>query len=362
MSFDTRLRAELDDLADEGVVTKDFAGTAWKRGRRRRVRRQAVKATVGVLAVAAFGSGYALVANAHRAQSTLPRVTATQPSPVGTAPAPSVAAVPSVHSTGPIAVGGGWVVGGGPSGDGTWVFDRSTGRYIDLHHTYAYPAPVGPYVAVEDDGLTASDQRIGILNLANGQTRWLATGRTFLSLDWNADGTQIAYRSLTASGKTAVFVADATTGHDQMLPTLPDTGSTGPAWLPGRDEFAIGPDNQGPQALTQVYDAATGQATGTSIVFDTLNNWSPDGRYVVRTSDCSIVEAASGSAVATLRTDCYGSRVYWAGNESVIMLRYGSKADNAWVRYDLNGHEVAVVPMPKEFAVDEKSTYTLVKK
>src|SRR5215813_2143954 len=362
MSFDTQLRGELQDLAAEGVVTKDFAGTAWKRGRRHRVRRRSAQATAGVLAMAAFASGYVLLADADRAQSTLPRVTATQPAPVSTAPTPSVAVVPSVHTIGPIAVGGGWVVGSGPSGDGTWVYDRSTGRYIDLHHTYAYPAPVGTYAAVEHDGLEASDQRIGILNVANGQTHWLAAGRTFLGLDWTADGTQIVYRSLTTTGKTAVYVADATTGQDRMLPSVPDSGSAGPAWLPGRAEFAIGGDNHGSQALAQVYDAASGQPAGTSIVFDTLNNWSPDGRYVLRTSDCSIVDAATGSAVTHLGTDCYGSRVYWASNQSVIMLRYGSKADNAWVRYDLNGNEVAVLPMPTEFVVDEKRTYTLAKK
>ena len=361
MSFDTRLRAELQDIADEGIVTKDFAGTAWKRGRRQRMRHLVATVTAGVLAVVAFGGGYAFLANGHRSPSRVPPVAATQPAHVSTAPTPSVAAVRSVYSAGAIAVGGGWVIGGGPSSDGTWVYDRSTGRYVDLHHTYAYPAPVGTYVAVEDNGGAARDQRIGILNLANGQTQWLATGATFLGVDWNADGTQIVYRSQTTTGTTAVHVADATTGNDRTLPAVPDTGYTGPAWLPGRAEFAIGVDNQGPRVLAQVYDAATGQATGTSIVFDTLNNWSPDGRYVIRTSDCSIVEAASGSVVAHVGADCYGSRVYWVGNDSVVSLRYGSKADDAWVRYDLNGNEVAVVPMPKEFGVDEAHTYTLVK-
>jgi hypothetical protein len=97
-------------------------------------------------------------------------------------------------------------------------------------------------------------------------------------------------------------------------------------------------------------------------VFDTLNNWSPDGRYVIRTSDWSIVKAASGSVVTQLGTDRYGPRVYWACNDSVVVLRPGSKADDAWVRYKLNGAEVAVVPMAKEFGVDERRTYTLVKK
>lgn len=361
MSFDTLVRAALRDIADEGAVTKDFSDTAWRRGRRQRARRHTYISVAAACAVAATVGGSTLLAETVHAPRADPSVASTAPIQTS-ASHPSPARVGSVHAPGAIAVGGGWIIGSGPSSDGTWVYNRFAGRYVDLHHSYAVPAPTGPYVAIQDNGASPSDQRVGVLDLANGHTRWIATGQTFLGLDWNADGSQLVYRSTTNSGVTSIHVIDAATGDDRTLTAIPDNGDTGPAWLPGGTRFAIGVDNQGPGNLAQTYNATTGQPDGQVVVFDSLTDWSPDGRHVIRASDCSIVDAAQQTVVTTLNPDCDASRIYWAGDNHVIMLRYGSTSDNGWVTYDLNGTETSLVPMPREFVIDEPDHYTLTRR
>jgi len=104
------------------------------------------------------------------------------------------------------------------------------------------------------------------------------------------------YRSAARSGATSVHINDATTGADRTVSNIPDIGDTGPAWLKGGTQFAIGVDSQGPDVLGQAYHATRGsrdqrQPAGSVVVFDSVTDWSPDNRYVIRASDCSIVDA-----------------------------------------------------------------------
>ena len=358
MSFDTEVRAAVLDLADEGVPPAGIAASAWRHGRRQHARRRGFGAAVALIAVAAVTVGYI----SFRAGVRAPSAAASTPAASAPSPAaPSRAPSNSVSSHGPIAVAGSWIVGGGPSSNGVWVWDRVHEKFIDVKHTYAYPAPTGNYVVVQDSG-DVPIERVGILDLATGVTHWIASRHSTVGgVDWSADGTRFVYALQGSAGNPAVDITDVRTGHSTALPSVPYDGGT-VAWLPGDAEIAV--DTQATTA--QAYSAATGTPTRKVPSFGASTAWSPDGRYVVSDPSGSptIIDAVTGHVIGELGGSWYASRIYWAGNTSVIVEHSGgpTSADNSWIQLDLTGRELANVPMPKEFGVSEGHEYTLVKR
>jgi len=354
MNVDTEIRRTLTELADraDGSVPPTVATTSWRQGVRIRRTRAALAAGAALVVVLSSISVYQLVG----AQSSSRQKEVAPP-----ASSPPTRTQPQANTVagGAVPVAGGWVIGGGPSANGVWIWDRVHAQYVEVPHTYAYPAPVGPYVAVEDNGETAAEQRVGVLDLGAGTTQWLAEGATFLGLDWTADGSSIVY-GLQISGESGVtvHVADAASGQTTSFPQVRFDGGWGPAWLPGGAEFAVGSDGTNP--TMQAYSANTGEPSRGVPAFAALSAWSPDGSRVVRaTANGAAVVDSSGAVLTQLPGYTYASRIYWADDQTIIMLRYGG-SNNGWVIVE-PGNANQFVPMPVEFVVSEGHEYTLVR-
>jgi len=355
--LDSLLRDVINDAAGQARPV-NLTRAALRTARHNRITRQVTAGTVAVVVAGTLAGGYAL-ASAHRA--TAP--TTTRPTVI----APGQQATPSVDDQ-PVPLPGGWYLAGGTGEGGVWVYDRVRQAYRLLPYHWAWPAPTGDLVAVEDVADTPGGGRFGVLDLRDGTVRWLTEDAGIVGApEWTADGTRLVYLPTDGSEqlRQEVDVADAVTGQVAVGVGATDacTLNCSVTWLPGDAEIAVSRwrgDPMVPDGMT-AFDATNGAHTRTLIVqAGSSHAWSPNGRYVVTsvltggTRRVGIVDSATGDVVSVLSGVTDDRTVYWAGSDILLAIEHGAVAV-----LSLAGDQVGTYPLPAEFIDDELPSFTL---
>ncbi|PWR12521.1 hypothetical protein DKT69_23720 [Micromonospora sicca] len=354
------LRAAVHDLADGVRPAPDLAVRALGRGRRLRRRRRATAGVAALVAVVAVALPFVLLRPQLAAHPATPDPTATA------TPAPPVRPMPGPDWTAkPLALPGDWVVVAGTftaaPGRG-FVLDRARGRYLTAEgYDGVFPAPVGSLSAVTDED---RPREVGLVDLADGTTRWYEVGRALSPPEWSPDGRRLLFTThrldhfgfivLETDGTKRAFrvdekryfctdYCDFTWSRDGTEAVLPQTGRS------SHDESL-----RDLRAGVRLFSADDGRPTRfVPVPGDPAGPWawSPDGKLVVVQGqhDPLLVETGTGRVVRTLPT----AEVVWISDDRLLYRRPNGAGDV--VLADLTGRELVRQPLPKDL-VDREIT------
>ena len=113
----------------------------------------------------------------------------------------------------------------------------------------------------------------------------LASNEPIISPAWSPDGTRLAYVSFERR-KPVVYVQSLTTGGRNAVANFTGSNSA-PAWSPDGRRLAVVLSKDGGSQMFTISADGGGQAQrlSTSAGIDTEPNWSPDGQWILFTSD-----------------------------------------------------------------------------
>jgi hypothetical protein len=350
LRFDHAVRTAVRDLADEGHPV-NLARPAIRQGRRIVVRRRAVTVAAAVAVAAALVVPFVVNRGPDR---RLQRDVATQPSS-SPAPSPALTHPAGDFTKGPITLVEPWIVAAAPADGGSWVFDRTAGRYKTVPYDRINPAPAGDLAAVH------SGSKLGLLNVHTGALRWVSGPASAVGVaDWSADGTRLVYPANgTASQSLRLAVVDAATAKATIIGgNLECYENCAPAWLPNGQEIALAAPDQPGRVV--VYSASTGQPTRQLQLpgaIPALHSWSPDGRLVVTRAgaQAALFEIGSGRTLLTL--DDYAGGIYPIDGDRLLCVR-----SDGFVLLDHTGTTLAVFPRPAGLADNELNATVLAKR
>jgi hypothetical protein len=222
--LDDELRAALDDLVDVAPPTGLAAGAIRRGVRRQRLARSG--ATLGGLAFVSVLS-LALVPSLIRG-------------PGGSTPIqPAGPRLPHV-----VLVYGG-IAGGvdGPAEDTSLVLNKATGEYESLPYHTVVPSPDGSRLfVVEGDNSMVYPTRMGILDRATGEVRWLPGHHGYQGGPaWSPDGAHVLLTDFPRNGPAGFTLVDA----DSLVQTFTPLAEVSTAnvlgmclvWAPGATEL-----------------------------------------------------------------------------------------------------------------------------
>jgi hypothetical protein len=342
---DKLLSAVMRDWSDEAAVPHDLADRAL--GRRTTVRRRAVPVLAGLAtaavvvgAVAALavglgtGDGAGVVPAADGRLSVSADTTNNPPQDIVAAGGLAVAAVVTSSR---VPMDGGWQT----LRRHYAVLDPATETYRPTDWSYLSVAPGLETAAVLEGDLPAS--RIGILDLASGDVRWVPTDHPVASLAWSPDGSRVlataydgdpdlqkptgdhAFRMGDAA-RTGFVVVDATTGSATF------TTMTRGEHFGGREDLGWTADGQGVrspagQAGEQFFDLDGSPTTGSADDYNTngyidaatLSLTSPDGRFTI-TRDSGLPTAITDNDTGQVYRQEALQVLGWADHEHVVTL------------------------------------------
>lgn len=240
--------------------------------------------------------------------------------------------------------------------------DRARGRYLTAEgYDGVFPAPVGSLSAVTDED---RPREVGLVDLADGTTRWYEVGRALSPPEWSPDGRRLLFTThrldhfgfivLETDGTKRAFrvdekryfctdYCDFTWSRDGTEAVLPQTGRS------SHDESL-----RDLRAGVRLFSADDGRPTRfVPVPGDPAGPWawSPDGKLVVVQGqhDPLLVETGTGRVVRTLPT----AEVVWISDDRLLYRRPNGAGDV--VLADLTGRELVRQPLPKDL-VDREIT------
>lgn len=238
------------------------------------------------------------------------------------------------------------------------VLNRETGKYDRLPYRFAMPSPDGSQVLVgTGDNGVPHPTRVGILDRANGEIRWLPTPEVGASNvwgyadsgSWSPDGRQIlfTYRPK-QDGQPGFLLTDAATLQTRFV-SLPDVevenaGGQSLAWAPGGVGVVLttsrNVDESQPAAVTGIrfYDL-TGQLVRTLPAGAPLADAagiSPDGSQLALVDPTvpgparvTVADAATGAQRAVVDLGRPARLVGWTDNSHLLLWVFADSAPPA---------------------------------
>ncbi|MEE6258444.1 TolB family protein [Plantactinospora sonchi] len=368
------LREAVHELAGDPHQSPDFVAGVISRGRRVRRRRRAGATAAMLVAIAAIAAPYVWLrpeteppptaVAAAPEESEAPELTTDALPPI-----PDPSPVPPVRKdwqNGPLVLPGGWIAlaVSAPIVPGSWVYDRTAGRYVSLGKDYqqVLPAPRGSLVAVQRN---AGSSEIGLLDLSTREVRWTSAVGAILSPQWSRDGSQLLVTIFDKQPGGARFgILDPANGSFRQFPVSNRQHCTDIcrfSWLPNGREVALpqfgipsdpGPDPKAkrPQFQMEIFAADDGAPIRVVPVPGSVSgttSWSPDGRYlaVQAANSPQLVDVGTGRSVGRLPS----ADVTWVRDDRLLYLDFDDDAIPAAVLIDLKGVEIQRLPLPRDF-------------
>ncbi|MEO3743559.1 hypothetical protein [Plantactinospora sp. B5E13] len=257
------------------------------------------------------------------------------------------------------------------------VLNRKTGQYDRLPYRFAMPSPDGSQVLVgTGDNAVPHPTRVGILDRAGGQVRWLPTPEIGAanvwgyadSGSWSPDGRQIlfTYRPK-QDGQAGFLLTDAATLQTRFVP-LPDveaenTRGLSLAWAPGGVGVVLttsrNVDESQPGVVTGIrfYDL-TGRLVRTlpaSVPLADGAGISPNGSQLALVDPnlpgptrVTVVDAATGVQRAVVDLGSPARLVGWTDDTHLLLWVFadsapGAEQETGLVVVDLTGKVVRTI-------------------
>lgn len=350
--LESGLRAALADLTD-GPPPPGLAAVAIRTARRQRRTRLAAAGLVAVAALAAAPVAWAVLPAADNPPGT--GTPAGGPWPAG----PLVVTAYTDYR------------------DTSLVLDYATGEYVEMPYRHVAPSPDGTRAVVRDgDGSWAHPLRVGVLDLATGEVRWIDGLTGGRGAAWSPDGEEILVTETERStGLQGFAIVDAETleyrfvDHGDVL--APDVNAAGAryVWAPGGEGIVLATSvDTGTESAPDVswgvrfYDRS-GELQRSLPMPGPVESeaaFSPDGtRMAVRDpyvgGPVTVVDTQTGEVVARVpvrgwSADTWGDIVGWADDDHLLVRsalpgRYEEPPSSRLAVVDLSGRIVEEVDL-----------------
>ncbi|GAA2619409.1 hypothetical protein GCM10010399_58060 [Dactylosporangium fulvum] len=335
LDLDRLVRDTLDDLAADARPAPLLAEAIRRAGQ---IRRRRIAATAAAAAVLVVLGVVALPFGADRED---------RPEPLRSVPSAPLSPSPTAS---PFAVGhappsllppelpGQFTLTALPfHDDQTWVFDRSTGRYLTVPFAEVQPAPKGN-LALSATG----DGRLLLLDLAEGVAVSLPSGPVGGDIEpWSPDGRML----LRAQQPTGLVRVEEVVGGTVLSRGVPyDAAALGcertgcrVTWARSPTELAVSVIDPatGTQRALQLISVADGRPTRRLPVTGQVSgacSWSTDERYVLNerltptgSAGWVITDTTSGATVGTMTAETLPnpSSVCWASPTELLVGAIG---------------------------------------